>query len=140
MAIHWQVKFKTLRGGKVLTASVYDNTYDGQPIQLKGGAEPFVTEESNDDDPFKAIRTQTGSLNIVDDGYTQKSLYVGIVGLCLKRIPEEYYDIDAALRRLSADLKVSAHRTGEIPLNLEPRSLGNKPGGRAGAAELVLLQ
>ena len=69
MAIHWQVKFKTLRGGKVLTASVYDNTYDGQPILLKGGAEPFVTEENNDDDPFKAIRTQTGSLNIVDDGY-----------------------------------------------------------------------
>lgn len=69
MAIHWQVKFKTLRGGKVLTASVYDNTYDGQPIQLKGGAEPFTTEEDNDDDPFKAIRTQTGSLRIVDDGY-----------------------------------------------------------------------
>ena len=69
MAIHWQVKFKTLRGGKVLTASVYDNTYSGNPIPLKGGAEPFVTEENNDDDPFKAIRTQTGSLKIVDDGY-----------------------------------------------------------------------
>ncbi len=69
MAIHWQVKFKTLRGGKVLTASVYDNLYSGQPIALKGGAEPFVTEEDNDDDPFKAIRTQTGSLRIVDDGY-----------------------------------------------------------------------
>ena len=59
----------TLRGGKTLTASVYDNLYSGQPIALKGGAEPFVTEESNDDDPFKAIRTQTGSLKIVDDGY-----------------------------------------------------------------------
>ena len=69
MAIHWQVTFKTLRGGKTLTASVYDNLYYGEPIQLKGGAEPFVTEESNDDDPFKAIRTQTGSLKIVDDGY-----------------------------------------------------------------------
>ena len=69
MAIHWQVKFKTLRGGKTLTASVYDNLYSGQPIQLKGGAEPFVTEENKDDDPFKAIRTQTGSLKIVDDGY-----------------------------------------------------------------------
>ena len=69
MAIHWQVKFKTLRGGKVLTASVYDNTYSGNPISLKGGAEPFVTEEDNDDDPFKAIRQQTGSLRIVDDGY-----------------------------------------------------------------------
>ena len=69
MAIHWQVTFKTLRGGKTLTASVYDNLYSGEPIALKGGAEPFVTEENNDDDPFKAIRTQTGSLKIVDDGY-----------------------------------------------------------------------
>ena len=69
MAIHWQVKFKTLRGAKVLTASVYDNLYSGQPIQLKGGAEPFTTEENNDDDPFKAVRQQTGSLRIVDDGY-----------------------------------------------------------------------
>ena len=69
MAIHWTVTFKTLRGGKTLTASVYDNLYSGQPIALKGGAEPFVTNENNDDDPFKAIRTQTGALKIVDDGY-----------------------------------------------------------------------
>lgn len=69
MAIHWTVTFKTLRGGKTLTASVYDNTYSGQPVALKGGAEPFTTEEDNDDDPFKAIRQQTGSLRIVDDGY-----------------------------------------------------------------------
>ena len=68
MAIHWQVTFKTLRGGKTLTASVYDNTYSGNPIPLKGGAEPFVTDENDDDDPFKAIRVQTGSLRIVDDG------------------------------------------------------------------------
>ena len=69
MAIHWQVTFVTLRGGKTLTASVYDNLYSGEPIALKGGAEPFVTNENNDDDPFKAIRTQTGALKIVDDGY-----------------------------------------------------------------------
>lgn len=69
MAIHWTVTFKTLRGGKTLTASVYDNLYYGEPIALKGGDEPFVTEENDDDDPFKAIRTQTGSLKIVDDGY-----------------------------------------------------------------------
>ena len=68
MAIHWQVKFKTLRGGKTLTASVYDNLYSGEPIALKGGAEPFVTDENDDDDPFKVIRVQTGSLRIVDDG------------------------------------------------------------------------
>ena len=69
MAIHWQVTFVTLRGGKTLTASVYDNTYSGDPIPLKGGGEPFSTEEDDDDDPFAAIRIQTGSLKIVDDGY-----------------------------------------------------------------------
>ena len=69
MAIHWQVTFVTLRGGKTLTASVYDNTYSGDPIPLKGGGEPFSTEEDDDDDPFAAIRIQTGSLRIVDDGY-----------------------------------------------------------------------
>ena len=62
MAIHWQVKFKTLRGGKVLTASVFDNTYDGQPILLKGGAEPFTTEEDNDDDLLMAWKRADTSL------------------------------------------------------------------------------
>lgn len=69
MNIKWQVKFKTLRGGRTLTVSIYDLTYTGQPILLKGGEEPFVTEESSDDDPFTPIRTQTGHLRIVDDGY-----------------------------------------------------------------------
>ena len=69
MQIKWQVKFKTLRGGRTLTVSIYDLTYTGQPILLKGGEQPFVTEESSDDDPFTPIRTQTGHLRIVDDGY-----------------------------------------------------------------------
>ena len=68
MAIHWQVKFKTLRGGKVMTLSIYDMIYEGEPILLKGGAEPFTTEEDSDDDPFTPIRTQTGKISIVDDG------------------------------------------------------------------------
>ena len=69
MQIKWQVKFKTLRGGRTLTVSIYDLTYTGEPILLKGGEQPFVTEESSDDDPFTPIRTQTGHLRIVDDGY-----------------------------------------------------------------------
>lgn len=69
MAIHWTVTFKTLRGGKTLTASIYDSTYSGDPIPLKGADEPFTTEEDGDEDPFKAVRQQSGYLRIVDDGY-----------------------------------------------------------------------
>lgn len=41
----------------------------GTPVQLKAGANPFVTQEDDDDDMFTPIRTQSGYLRIVDDGY-----------------------------------------------------------------------
>lgn len=69
MKIKWQVKFKSLRAGTDYTVNIYDQTYTGDPIRLKGGASPFVTEEDDDDDPFVPIRIQTGHLRIVDDGY-----------------------------------------------------------------------
>jgi hypothetical protein len=69
MNIKWQVKFKSLRAGTDYTVNIYDQTYTGSPIRLKGGAQPFVTEEDSDDDPFTPIRIQTGHLRIVDDGY-----------------------------------------------------------------------
>lgn len=71
MAIHWQVKFKSLRaqdGNEDYTVSIYDADYSGTPIQLKGGAEPFVTQEDDDDDLFEPIRQQSGYIRIVDDG------------------------------------------------------------------------
>lgn len=68
MAIHWQVKFKTLRAASLLTANIYDDTYSGSPLQLKGGAVPFETQEDDTDDMFTPIRTQSGYLRIVDDG------------------------------------------------------------------------
>lgn len=68
MAIHWQIIFKSLRAGETYTASVYDNTYTGSPVRLYPAASPFTTEEDNDDDPFTAIRSQSGSLRIVDNG------------------------------------------------------------------------
>ena len=69
MAIHWQVKFKSLKSGVVYTASIYDSNYSGSTrIQLKGGAQPFVTQEDDSDDMFTPIRTQSGYLRIVDDG------------------------------------------------------------------------
>ena len=70
MAIHWQIPFKSRRTGTVYTVNIYDSTYSGNPMVLKGGSEPFVTEEDNTEDEFTPIRTQSGYLNIADDGRT----------------------------------------------------------------------
>lgn len=68
MAIRWQIPFRTLRSDSLLTVNVYDNNYNGSPTQLTGGAQPFVTEEDDDDDWFAPVRTQSGYLSIVDTG------------------------------------------------------------------------
>ena len=68
MAIHWTISFKSLRSGTVYSVNIYDVSYSGSPIRLKGGAQPFVTNEDDNDDFFADIRTQSGSLRIVDDG------------------------------------------------------------------------
>lgn len=69
MAIHWQIKFHSLRADTQYTVNIYDASYTGStPIQLKGGAEPFVTQEDVTDDPFCPLRKQSGTLRIVDDG------------------------------------------------------------------------
>jgi hypothetical protein len=69
MAIHWQIPFASLRTGTIYTVNVYDASYSGSPIVLKGGAAPFTTQEDGDDDPFSPIRIQTGSICIIDDGF-----------------------------------------------------------------------
>lgn len=68
MAVHWQIPFKALRTGALYTVSIYDSSYSGNPVVLKGGASPFTTQEDDDDDMFTPIRTQTGYVRIVDDG------------------------------------------------------------------------
>lgn len=57
----------SLRARTVYTVNVGGGA--GAAVPLKGGAQPFTTQESDDDDPFCPIRTQTGYLRIVDDGY-----------------------------------------------------------------------
>ena len=68
--IFWKIPFKSLRSGTLYTVNIYkDGTLpSGYPLTLKGGAQPFVTEEDSDDDMFAPIRTQTGYLRFVDDG------------------------------------------------------------------------
>lgn len=68
MAVHWQIKFVTLRNRETLTANIYDNSYTGLAVQLWGAAVPFETQEDDSEDFFTAIRTQSGYLRIVDDG------------------------------------------------------------------------
>lgn len=68
MAIKYTISFKSLRSGTLYSVNIYDASYSGSPIRLKGGAQPFVTQEDDNDDFFADIRTQSGSLRIVDDG------------------------------------------------------------------------
>lgn len=69
MAIHWQVKFRSLRTNTLYTVNIYDDNYtDDTLVQLTGAANPFETQEDDSDDPFTPIRTQSGYLRIVDTG------------------------------------------------------------------------
>lgn len=68
MAIHWQVKFRSLRANTLYTVNIYDSTYSDSPVQLTGGAQPFTTDEDDDDDFFTPVRTQSGYIRIVDTG------------------------------------------------------------------------
>lgn len=68
MAIHWRIPFKSLRAGTVYMLNIYDDTHTGTAVVLKGGAQPFSTQEDSADDFFSPVRTQSGYLRIVDDG------------------------------------------------------------------------
>jgi len=69
MALRYRVPFISLRTGTRYVANIYDGNYTGEPTTLRGGAEPFVTEESRDEDMFVPLRTQTGYLRIFDNGF-----------------------------------------------------------------------
>ena len=50
--VFYKILFKSLRSGTVYTVNIYkDGTLpSGYPLTLKGAAQPFVTEEDNDED------------------------------------------------------------------------------------------
>lgn len=68
MAIHWIIPFRSLRAAVDYHVNIYDASYNGDPVTLKGAAQPFTTEEDGDEDFFLPVRTQTGYIRIVDDG------------------------------------------------------------------------
>ena len=69
--IFFRIPFVSFRNGTSYVVNVYkDGTPpSGYPLTLKGAEEPFVTDEDADDDVFMPVRTQSGSLRIVDDGW-----------------------------------------------------------------------
>lgn len=67
MAKNYSISFKSLRAGTVYTLNIGGGT--GSAVPLKGGAAPFETQEADDDDFFIPLRTHTGYIRIVDDGF-----------------------------------------------------------------------
>ena len=63
---NYSITFKSLRAGTTYTVNIGGSS--GSAIPLKGGAEPFTTQEDDSDDPFAPIRTQSGYIRIFDDG------------------------------------------------------------------------
>ena len=62
-------------GGNQYAVNIYEQNYNGSVVQLTGAADPFVTQEDDDDDIFKPIRVQTGYLRVVDmDGTIMESI------------------------------------------------------------------
>lgn len=64
---HYIIPFKSLRGGTDYRLCIWDQTGEEQ-VELIPAAEPFVTQEDDDEDAFAFIRTQTGSIKVVDTG------------------------------------------------------------------------
>ena len=66
MAKNYTITFKSLRAGTTYVVAIGGGT--GTPVPLMGGAQPFTTQESDDEDMFCPIRTQSGYLRIIDNG------------------------------------------------------------------------
>ena len=66
MAKNYTITFKSLRAGTTYVVNIGGGT--GTAVPLMGGAQPFTTQESDDEDMFTPIRTQSGYLRIIDNG------------------------------------------------------------------------
>ena len=66
MSKNYTITFKSLRAGTTYVVNIGGGT--GTAVPLKGGAQPFMTQEDDAEDLFTPIRTQSGYIRIVDDG------------------------------------------------------------------------
>ncbi len=68
--VYYRIPFVSFRQGTSYVVNIYKNGTppSGYPLTLKGAAEPFHTQEDDDEDMFTPIRTQTGYIRIVNNG------------------------------------------------------------------------
>lgn len=68
MKVRWEIKFVSV-DGESLTLQIYDAaaTDDVAVAELTGAAQPFSTEEEDDDDPYTPVRSQSGYVRFVAD-------------------------------------------------------------------------
>lgn len=74
---NYTITFRSLRAAA--GSSPYVVTIGGGTegtVALKGGAEPFTTQEDDSDDIYQPVRTQSGYVRIVDDGYAADGVTV----------------------------------------------------------------
>lgn len=64
---NYTIQFVSLRAETLYTLTIGGSS--GSTIALKGGAQPFSTQEDDNEDLFTPIRTQSGYIRIVDDGF-----------------------------------------------------------------------
>lgn len=62
--VRWQVPFVS-RDNKKYRVDIYSEGWVWEPVVLKGGANPFYTQEDDDDDVFMPIRTSSGYLTVI---------------------------------------------------------------------------
>ena len=66
MAKNYTITFVSLRAATTYTLHIGGGSGDSVP--LKGGAQPFVTQEEETDDQYTPVRTHIGYLRILDNG------------------------------------------------------------------------
>ena len=64
MAVHWQIQFKSLTGTSYVV-QIYDDNFNGTPVELTGASHPFETSEDDAEDPYLPIRTQSGYIRFI---------------------------------------------------------------------------
>lgn len=69
----WIIPFKTLKGNDAVVG-IYQEGYSGAVTSLTPAANPFSTQEDNDDDPFLPVRGQSGYIRIIDESGVAKDM------------------------------------------------------------------